>query len=255
MGIVAWALCARCGEQIGLQPSSRPVGEATCRDCWLQECTEATKRTEALAAQRKAAMHERACAWCGLLFTTKNVIKVYCSPTCQGRAKKSGPCAGCGKPMILGSTSLPVGQATCQPCRRERNKVDLAAKAAQAAAHRARSAERRTRKRVYKTKTKSTERGYGWEHQKARQRYLAEMQEGDPCARCGEPMSVTEPLDLDHNPDRTGYLGLSHRSCNRAAHGGKPRTPCPVCGGKRPSSKQVTCGRACGWEWRRLNAA
>jgi hypothetical protein len=40
---------------------------------------------------------------------------------------------------------------------------------------------------------------------------------GQPCARCGQPMYVSQLLDLDHTDDRTGYLGLSHRSCNRRA--------------------------------------
>jgi hypothetical protein len=78
------------------------------------------------------------------------------------------------------------------------------------------------------------------------------------CARCGDPMVTTEPLDLDHNDDRTGYLGLSHRSCNRGSKRRvEPLPPrsCPVCGGHKPSSKQATCSRTCGWEWRRLNAA
>lgn len=203
-------------------------------------------------------MHERACAWCETMFATRRSIQVYCSSTCRQRAHKSAPCAGCGKPILIGHTSLPVGQATCHPCRRERNKVDREVKAAQAVAHRTHAPDRRIRERAYSAKAKSTERGYGWDHQKARQRFLAEMQEGDPCARCGDPMVTTEPLDLDHNDDRTGYLGLSHRSCNRGSKRRvEPLPPrsCPVCGGHKPSSKQVTCSRTCGWEWRRLNAA
>lgn len=34
--------------------------------------------------------------------------------------KPDSPCADCGKLMYRGSSSLPVGQARCQPCRRER---------------------------------------------------------------------------------------------------------------------------------------
>lgn len=95
--------------------------------------------------------------------------------------------------------------------------------------------------------------GLGWPHQQARQRALAALQDGDPCARCQQrgiehPLTrdlitrrpggrYTAPLlDLDDFPGRA-YGGpqtkrLSHRACNRragAAAGnrmrrGKPRT-------------------------------
>jgi len=54
-------------------------------------------------------------------------------------------------------------------------------------------------------------------HKRARKLALADLarRPGQPCARCGQPMYVSQLLDLDHTDDRAGYLGLSHRSCNR----------------------------------------
>jgi hypothetical protein len=60
--------------------------------------------------------------------------------------------------------------------------------------------------------------GYGGTHQ-ARRRQLAPLVASGRavCARCDEPIHPNEPWDLDHAPGKTGYLGPSHRSCNRAA--------------------------------------
>jgi hypothetical protein len=54
-------------------------------------------------------------------------------------------------------------------------------------------------------------------HKTLRKHLLADLagRPGQPCARCGQPMYVTQLLDLDHTDDRAGYLGLSHRACNR----------------------------------------
>jgi hypothetical protein len=54
-------------------------------------------------------------------------------------------------------------------------------------------------------------------HKTLRKRLIADLtrRPGQPCARCGLPMYVTQLLDLDHTDDRAGYLGLSHRACNR----------------------------------------
>jgi hypothetical protein len=70
----------------------------------------------------------------------------------------------------------------------------------------------------------TTQQGLGWEHQKARARALREMQEGEPCPFCAEPMSKDEPLDYDHVIPRSqggtdGPRRLSHASCNRQAGG------------------------------------
>lgn len=62
-------------------------------------------------------------------------------------------------------------------------------------------------------------RGYGWGHQQARAAALRRLRDGDPCTRCGQPMSRAEArlLDLDHTDDRAGYRGLAHAGCNRSA--------------------------------------
>ena len=38
-----------------------------------------------------------------------------------------------------------------------------------------------------------------------------------PCSRCGETIALGSAWDLDHTDDGTGYLGVSHLACNRAA--------------------------------------
>lgn len=72
---------------------------------------------------------------------------------------------------------------------------------------------------------KTTERGYGSQHQALRARLLAAWKPGQPCARCGQPMNYrwttdragrkVSAIDLGHNDQRTGYTGLEHRGCNR----------------------------------------
>jgi hypothetical protein len=71
----------------------------------------------------------------------------------------------------------------------------------------------------------TTQRGYGGEHQRERKRRLAMWRPGDPCVRCGQPIwavsitlaggSVMSLVDLGHSTDRSGYVGLEHRRCNR----------------------------------------
>ncbi len=74
---------------------------------------------------------------------------------------------------------------------------------------------------------KTTEDGYGWQHQQLRRALLAALVPGTACCRCGLPMDLTQSLDLDHNDDRTGYNGLAHSRCNRAAGGRKSRRKQP----------------------------
>lgn len=68
-------------------------------------------------------------------------------------------------------------------------------------------------------KAGTTQRGYGWAHQRARAKALKDLADGQPCPRCGQPMwrSQARTLDLDHTDDRTGYQGLAHGRCNRRA--------------------------------------
>lgn len=60
-------------------------------------------------------------------------------------------------------------------------------------------------------------------HKRARRRLLAELVDGDPCARCGRPMHHWEALEADHRDvplalDPDGLPdALSHRRCNAAA--------------------------------------
>lgn len=65
----------------------------------------------------------------------------------------------------------------------------------------------------------TTQRGYDWRHRRARALALDHLVDGQPCARCGQPMYRAEAahLDLDHTDDRSTYRGLAHRSCNRRA--------------------------------------
>lgn len=65
----------------------------------------------------------------------------------------------------------------------------------------------------------TTERGYGWDHQKHRAHAIASFRSGQPCTRCGQGIANADDAELDHNDDRTGYRGLSHSWCNREAGG------------------------------------
>lgn len=65
----------------------------------------------------------------------------------------------------------------------------------------------------------TTERGYGWTHQKLRATLLATYHPAQPCWRCHRPLGpIPELLDLGHvDGDKTRYMGLEHRRCSRAA--------------------------------------
>lgn len=64
----------------------------------------------------------------------------------------------------------------------------------------------------------TTSRGYGHRHQQERRRWEAIVKAGKAtCTRCGHPIPPDAPWDLDHSDDRTRYLGVACRSCNRRA--------------------------------------
>jgi hypothetical protein len=63
-------------------------------------------------------------------------------------------------------------------------------------------------------------RGYGYRHQKARKLWKAKVDAGGVfCARCWHQIFPFEAWDLDHSAGKQGYLGPSHRRCNRVAGG------------------------------------
>lgn len=126
----------------------------------------------------------------------------------------------------------------------------------------------------------TTERGYNGSHRALRKRLIAQWRPGDPCARCGLPMyGPAAMIDLGHTEDRTGYVGLEHRACNRrdgasralrapraiAAAGSDvrcktcgqpyhyPGRTCGICGCHYHPSRnvQATCGMRCSLEYRR----
>jgi hypothetical protein len=54
-------------------------------------------------------------------------------------------------------------------------------------------------------RAKTSDRGYGWNHQQARQRWARLVAAGlADCARCGEPIIPGEPWDLGHDDDDRG---------------------------------------------------
>jgi hypothetical protein len=66
------------------------------------------------------------------------------------------------------------------------------------------------------SKGKTKARGYGAKHKRLREMYARQVAAGIAnCSRCGTAIDPWEPFDLDHTDDRTGYLGPSHRKCNR----------------------------------------
>jgi hypothetical protein len=71
------------------------------------------------------------------------------------------------------------------------------------------------------TRGNTTARGYGTQHQQLRARLLEQFQPGQPCTRCGKPITTKQDADLGHADGQQGYRGLEHRQCNR----GSRRTP------------------------------
>ena len=78
----------------------------------------------------------------------------------------------------------------------------------------------------------TSQRGYGSEHQRTRQRLLRQHVDGAPCVGCGSPMhKATQELDAAHPRGMAVSLNpgskadhLEHAACNRSA-GNETRTP------------------------------
>lgn len=137
--------------------------------------------------------------------------------------------------MWSGTTSLPKGQARCLACRRASPKKAQPTRLPGTEGCCGRCSKpfirqvsnqqlcwdpcRRRGYGANPDRPPAEERGYGADHRAARQAALQAWQDGDPCARCGGPMWHGTPVDLDHTDDRSGYLGLSHSSCNRSTTG------------------------------------
>lgn len=90
-------------------------------------------------------------------------------------------------------------------------------------------------------KASTTERGYGWAHQQARERLLRAHKDGAPCSRCHKPMWLDKTrnwdersLAADHGPgheqkyaadkQRNPPTRLMHATCNER-DGARDRRP------------------------------
>lgn len=146
----------------------------------------------------------RPCSACGkLVWPTKGAT----SQTCRECRRKASPPMPRTTPVAVAGTTT-----TCPKCARPFVRTKPNQTYCWAPCIKQRSG------KTPKAATE-TERGYGKAHAKAREKARAEWQDGDPCARCGGAMRYGTPVDLDHTDDRTGYLGLSHSSCNRSTTG------------------------------------
>lgn len=64
------------------------------------------------------------------------------------------------------------------------------------------------------------ERGYGRDHVRLRAQWKPKVERGQvDCARCSVRILPGEAWALDHDDERTGYLGPSHSTCNNRAGG------------------------------------
>ena len=100
----------------------------------------------------------------------------------------------------------------------------------------------------------TTQRGLGGSHQADGKRQRANLIDGTPCWRCGQPMYRWQKLDLDHlTPRALGGIGgpavLAHASCNRRA-GARLRNSMygpPPKAKKRPAAPPVTLRTSRQW--------
>lgn len=92
----------------------------------------------------------------------------------------------------------------------------------------------------------TSQRGYGYHHQRRRSAALRALVPGTPCPYCGHPMYSDMELDLDHadplayGGDPRGPRRLAHAPCNRRAGaiiGNRWRSPATITRGNsaRPS--------------------
>ena len=96
-------------------------------------------------------------------------------------------------------------------------------------------------------KASTTERGYGWKHQKQRERLIYNHRDGTPCWWCGLPMYHNKtknwdgkPLAADHSNENGARDGqnanrLLHGKCNSQAQGHTNDHLRPATTGRHPS--------------------
>jgi hypothetical protein len=103
----------------------------------------------------------------------------------------------------------------------------------------------------------TSKRGYGWKHQKLRNRWGREVARGDvECARCGETIWPEEAWDSGHyDHDRTRYPGPEHRYCNRATATHAARRRRPFVYAKSVGLRVVTHSLARPWPFRKQTGA
>lgn len=101
--------------------------------------------------------------------------------------------------------------------------------------------------REIKTKPTTTARGYGWRHQKQRERLLYNHKDGTPCWWCGQPMYRNKTQNWDHKPlaaDHPNPNGaknnqpatqLLHSNCNSQAQNHTKDHLRPALTGRHPN--------------------
>jgi hypothetical protein len=74
------------------------------------------------------------------------------------------------------------------------------------------------RRRHWKTRGTTAQRGYGSTHERLRQQWAPIVAAGGAlCWRCGRLINRGDDWDLGHDDlDRSVYRGPEHRACNRA---------------------------------------
>lgn len=180
--------CSTCGRLMWRGTGSLPPGEATCLDC-------------------------------------RRALEAYV-PTDRSA------CVGCGKTMRRSVNAR--GEARCLDCRRKLPSYTPKPKAAtfkpelrfcdycsepyeaQVRTQRYCSPSCRDARHRSGTKTGSTEaRGYGAAHRRERARWAPIVARGDAtCCLCDDPIAPSDAWHLDHQPDRSGYRGVAHATCN-----------------------------------------
>ena len=100
--------CTACGGSFHWEQSGRGRPRSKCFECSPRRGREYTPVERVI----------RPCAECGVGIETTG-MKKFCSGSCRYRSRDREnrvPCAVCGEPMYLGSTSFPAGQSRHQRC-------------------------------------------------------------------------------------------------------------------------------------------